>query len=93
MSVNTSCRYAVVHGSLIHPPTDEPVYSVCAVHETWADDGTVLLLISQMVMGTPVTYTPPKICSRDQVVAMLRNSADAVAYAARLRDEDRKANA
>lgn len=83
---HSSCRYAVIRGSLIGAPTGT-VYSTVAVHEVWADG----LLISQMSLGTPVTYSTPTMIDRGRVIAMLRNSADATTFAARLRDEDRKA--
>lgn len=80
----SSARYAVIRGTMIGAPTGPSTYSVVAVHGV--DD--VGLLVSQMSLGTPVTYSPPKIIDRDRVVAMLRNSADASAFASRLRRED-----
>lgn len=84
---HSSTRYAVIRGSLIGAPTTGTVYSIVAVHEVWAD----ALLVSQMFIGIPVTYSTPTQIDRGRVVAMLRNSADASAYVARLRDEDRRA--
>jgi hypothetical protein len=63
------------------------VYSVVAVHEVWEGG----MLVSQMSLGTPVSYSPPAKVPYGAVVAMLRNSADATAYAARLRKEDLEA--
>jgi hypothetical protein len=80
---HSSARYAVIRGTLIGAPVGT-IYSVVAVHEVWATD----MLVSQMSLGTPVTYTRPTVVTNDCVVAMLRNSADATAYAARLRRED-----
>jgi len=84
---HSSTRYAVIRGSLVGAPTGILTYSVVAVHEVWGDS----MLVSQMFLGTPVNYTAPVVIPNERVVAMLRNSADATAFAARLRDEDRKA--
>lgn len=84
---HSSARYAVIRGTLVGAPVSN-IYSVVAVHEVWADE----LLVSQMVMGTPVSYSAPVRVHRQTVVAMLRNSADASAYAARLRREDHEAS-
>lgn len=84
---HSSARYAVIRGSLIGAPTGTSTYSVVAVHEVWADS----LLVSQMAVGTPVTYSTPTLIDRGRIVAMLRNSADASAFAARLRREDMEA--
>jgi hypothetical protein len=83
---HSSARYAVIRGTLIGAPVGT-IYSVVAVHGV----DEVGLLVSQMSLGTPVTYSPPKIIDRERVVAMLRNSADASAFAARLRREDMEA--
>lgn len=84
---HSSARYAVIRGSLIGAPTGTSTYSVVAVHEVWANG----VLVSQMTLGTPVTYTAPVLIVPDRIVAMLRNSADASAYASRLRQEDHEA--
>lgn len=84
---HSSARYAVIRGTLIGAPSSASTYSVVAVHEVWATD----MLVSQMTLGTPVTYAAPTVVTHDRVVAMLRNSADATAYAARLRREDMEA--
>jgi hypothetical protein len=87
ISPNTSCRYAVIRTDLIGAPVGV-TYSVVAVH---AVDGATLI-VSQMTLGQPVTYSPPTLIPRDLVIAMLRNSADASAFAARLRREDMEAS-
>ena len=84
---HSSARYAVIRGTLIGAPTGGNTYSIVAVHEVWADS----LLVSQMTLGTPVTYSTPTLIDRGRVVAMLRNSADASAFAARMRQEDHEA--
>ena len=84
---HSSTRYAVIRGSLIGAPTAGATYSVVAVHEVWADG----VLASQMFIGTPVTYSAPYLVITERIVAMLRNSADASEFVARLRDEDRQA--
>jgi hypothetical protein len=76
----------VIRGTLIGAPVST-TYSVVAVHALDIET----LLVSQMSLGTPVTYTAPVNISKQAVVAMLRNSADASAYAARLRREDMEA--
>jgi hypothetical protein len=85
---HSSARYAVIRGSLIGAPTGANTYSVVAVHEVWGNG----VLVSQMTLGTPVTYTAPVLIVPDRIVAMLRNSADATAYASRLRQEDHEAD-
>jgi hypothetical protein len=77
----------VIRSDLIGAPVGR-TYSVVAVHGV---DGPALL-VSQMTLGQPVTYSPPTLVSRELVVAMLRNSADASAFAARLRREDMEAD-
>jgi hypothetical protein len=86
---NSSCRYAVIRTDLIGAPVGV-TYSVVAVH---AVDGNGGLVVSQMTLGQPVTYSPPTLIPRDLVIAMLRNSADASAFAARLRREDAEVEA
>jgi hypothetical protein len=83
---HSSCRYAVIRTDLIGAPVGA-TYSVVAVHGVESQT----LLVSQMTLGTPVTYSPPTLIPRDLVIAMLRNSADATAYASRLRREDMEA--
>lgn len=83
---HSSTRYAVIRGTLIGAPVGT-VYSVVAVHEVWEGG----MLASQMSLGTPVSYSAPAKIAYSIVVAMLRNSADATAYAARLRREDMEA--
>jgi hypothetical protein len=80
---HSSARYAVIRGTLIGAPVST-TYSVVAVHDVSNDE----LIVSQMTLGTPVTYSAPVRVHKQTVVAMLRNSADASAYAARLRRED-----
>lgn len=84
---HTSARYAVIRGSLIGAPTGTNTYSIVAVHEVWAD----AMLVSQLSIGSPMAFGPPTQIVNDRVIAMLAKGADAVAYAARLRDEDRRA--
>lgn len=84
---HSSARYAVIRGSLIGAPTGTNTYSIVAVHEVWAD----ALLVSQLTVGSPMSFGPPTQIVSERVIAMLAKGADAVAYAARLRDEDRRA--
>jgi hypothetical protein len=76
----------VIRGTLIGAPVST-TYSVVAVHEVWGDS----MLVSQMSLGTPVTYTAPVVIPNERAVAMLRNSADASTFASRLRREDMEA--
>jgi hypothetical protein len=84
---HSSARYAVIRGSLIGAPTGVNTYSVVAVHEVWGDS----MLVSQLAVGTPMSFTPPTIIVNERAIAMLAKSADAIAYAARLRREDMEA--
>jgi hypothetical protein len=83
---HSSARYAVIRGTLIGAPVST-TYSVVAVHAL----DTESLLVSQLAVGTPMSFSAPVNVSKQTVVAMLAKSADAIAYAARLRREDMEA--
>jgi hypothetical protein len=84
---HSSARYAVIRGSLIGAPTGVSTYSVVAVHEVWADS----MLVSQLAVGSPMSFSAPTIIANERVIAMLAKGADAVEYAGRLRREDMQA--
>lgn len=81
---HTSARYAVIRGSLIGAPTGTSTYSVVAVHEVWGDS----MLVSQLSVGSPMSFSAPTVIVNERVIAMLAKSADATAFAGRLRRED-----
>lgn len=87
---HSSTRYAVIRGTLIGAPVGT-MYSVVAVHGINLEGDRRAILVSQMMVGSPVSFSPPQYVASNTVVAMLRNSADATVYAKRLREEDREA--
>jgi hypothetical protein len=61
---------------------------VVAVHAV--DDNS--LIVSQLYAGgAPMKFSAPVLVVAERVLAMMRNSADASEYAARLRQEDQRA--